>query len=201
MRKEDAFTGWAGAVASGLLGVLCASSPAAFATEAYVADGSRANASATGAASISALVPVTAENGNPTLTEVLYDGTTLYSGVSFTQFRLDIPAAGNLTVRLDDLGFPSLAGALSFALVQGGDVAGVLPSAGLLEMDIAGAGQFFAFVYAVGAPGVGIGSYYLNVTHEYQSPIPLPASVWFLLSGVAFSGWLGRRRHVPASPG
>jgi hypothetical protein len=149
---------------------------------------------AAGASSLSTLGQSQLSVTTNAITSTLYDGTTLYSGVNFTQFEINVPAAGNLMVSLMDLAFPVAAGALSFSVVEGGKVLGVLPNAGSLEVAVSGAGRLFAFAYAVGAPGTDIGSYYLNIRHEYEEPVPLPASLWLLLSGAAWAGWLGRRK-------
>ncbi len=183
------------AAAAGLLGLFLLSGVAQ-AAMAVPPDSLPGDSSLAGAMSISAFSPVTTTSALRSVT--LYDGTTLFSGVNFTQFEVNVPAAGNLQIRLSDLAFPALSGALSFALVDGGAVLGVLPGAGSLDLDIAGPAELFAFVYAVGTPGIGIGSYYLNIRHEYPGPIPLPASVWLLLSGAAWGGWLGRRRRACA---
>ncbi len=131
-----------------------------------------------------------------TVNMTLYSGSTLFTGVSLSQFEVNIPAAGRLSVRLTDLNFPSAVGALSFALVDQGEVVGLLDGAGDLTLQLGGAATMYAFVYAVAAPGVNIGSYYLDVSHEFEQPVPLPAAIWLLLSGVGFVGWLGRRRRT-----
>jgi hypothetical protein len=128
----------------------------------------------------------------PLITTTLYDGTTLYAGVNFTQFELDVPSEGTLRVKLEDLAFPALAGSLSFALVRDGTVLDVLNGSGSFERPVAGAVRLFAYVYAVAAPGINIGSHYLNVTHE--TVIPLPAAFWLLAGGLGLLGWVGRRR-------
>jgi hypothetical protein len=124
----------------------------------------------------------------------LYSGSTLFTGVSLSQFEVNIPGAGQLSIHLEDLDFPSAAGALSFALVDQGEVVGLLNGTGDLIVPIGGAATMYAFVYAVAAPGVNIASYYLDVSHEFEQPVPLPAALWLLLSGAGFVGWLGRRR-------
>jgi hypothetical protein len=179
---------WLGAM-SVFVGMLIAASPARAA--AVVAMDDYAGAASFSKAAVSDLYA----SDVPTITETLYAGTTLFTGVTFTQFELDVPAAGRLTVQLQDLEFPSLTGALSFALVQGGTVLGLLPGAGVLEIDLTGPAELFAFVYGVATPGVNVGSYYLDITHAYQQPIPLPAAFWLLLSGLFSASLLGRARR------
>ncbi len=123
----------------------------------------------------------------------LYDGNTIFSGVSFTRMQFDVPTAGHLEITLKDMEFPALAGALSFALIEGGTVLGLVNGTGSFSMDLDGPRTLFGYVYAVGAPSISTASYYLNVTHQYAAPVPLPAAIWLLLGGLGMTGWLGRR--------
>jgi hypothetical protein len=150
---------------------------------------------ALGATASPAAVPLNAP-GTTLVTQTLYRGTTLFSGMTFTQIELDVPAAGSLSVTLRDMEFPALLGALSFSLVRGGEVLAVQNGGGGFDLDMAGPATLFGFVYAVGAPGVNVGSYYLDIQHKYEEAVPLPASLWLLLSGASWIGWLGRRRRL-----
>jgi hypothetical protein len=151
-----------------------------------------------GAASISTMAAAAAAGpqsgavGGPLTT--LYEGTTMYTGVSFTQMELDLPSAGTLWVDLKDMEFVALSGALSFALVKDGSVLEVQDGSGSFSLDVSGPTRLFAFVYGVAEPGVNVASYFLSIRHEASEPVPLPASLWLLLSGMALAGWSGRRR-------
>ena len=147
-----------------------------------------------GASSVSA-----SDADAPLLRSTLYDGNTLYTGVSFTRFAIDVPGAGQVEVRLQDLDFPELAGALSFAIVDGGTVLGVLDGPGSFLLDVDGPRSLFAYAYAVGAPGVSAGSFHVNVDH--LTPVPLPAAAWLLLAGLGLAGWSGRTRRAAAQLG
>ena len=124
----------------------------------------------------------------------LYETNTIFTGVSMTRVEFAVPTAGHLQVTLTDLEFPALAGALSFALVQEGSVLGLINGSGMMEMDFDGPRTLFGYVYGVGAPSISTASYFLNISHEYAAPIPLPAAVWMLLGGLGLTGWVGRRR-------
>jgi hypothetical protein len=124
----------------------------------------------------------------------LYETNTIFTGVSMTRVEFAVPSAGQLQVTLTDLEFPALAGALSFALVQEGSVLGLINGGGMMEMDFDGPQTLFGYVYGVGAPSVSTASFFLNISHEYAAPIPLPAAVWVFLGGLGLTGWVGRRR-------
>jgi hypothetical protein len=138
--------------------------------------------------------PLPAPLGDPGVqgTTTLYEASTIFTGVSLTTVEFAVPMAGFLDVTLRDMEFPALAGALSFALVQQGSVIGLINGSGRLDLDIEGPQTLFGYVYGVGAPGISTASYFLNISY---APIPLPAAVWMLLSGLALTGWVGRRRR------
>jgi hypothetical protein len=146
--------------------------------------------------SLPSLIPANGEQ-SPVRT-VLYDGTTLFTGVSFSRLELDIPSAGQLDVLFQDMKFPGgPSGILSFALVDGGTVLGLINGTGSLSYTVDGPTTLFAYVYGVASPTTNVGSYYLSAVHEGLAPVPLPATAWLLLSGIVLSVSLGRRRIEP----
>jgi hypothetical protein len=162
-----------------------------------------------GASSLDGASRATAYSSEPTLLNsaddaslvhsVLYDGTTLFTGVQFARLEFHVPGAGQVNVLLDDLQFPSTSGLLTFALVDGGTVLGLINGSGSLQYAVDGARTLFGYVYAVASPGANAGSYYLGVTHDGPSPVPLPPAVGLLLAGLAAAGGAGvrvRRRNA-----
>jgi hypothetical protein len=147
---------------------------------------------AAGASSVSMLGPLSPQalSSSPS-SLVLYDGTTLYSAVSFTRIEINLASPGPVRVSLTDLVFPEAAGILSFALVRDGQVLGTLGTPGTLDVAVGGPGKLFAYTFAVASPGGGVASYHLSI----EQPIPLPASLWLLLSGATWAGWIGRRNR------
>jgi hypothetical protein len=118
--------------------------------------------------------------------------------VSFSRIELEVPSSGLVSVSLEDLLFPQAAATLSFALVDGDSVLGVINGSGTLQYSIVTSGvkSLFAYAYAVAAPGVNTGAYALNITHDAAvAPVPLPAAAWLLLSGLGLAGWTGRSRR------
>jgi hypothetical protein len=75
--------------------------------------------------------------------KTLYDGNTIFTGVSFTRMQFDVPTAGHLEVTLKDMEFPALAGALSFARIEGGTVLGLVNGTGSFSMDLDGPRTLF----------------------------------------------------------
>lgn len=131
-----------------------------------------------------------------TRTATLYSGTTQFLGSLLNRFVIEIPAAGQLTVRLDDLNFEAATSLLSFALVQGSQVIDTLDGPGVLNLELGQAGTMYAYVWATSSTTGDWSSYYLDISHQFEQPVPLPAGVWLLLGGMGLLGWAGRIRRV-----
>jgi hypothetical protein len=137
----------------------------------------------------------TLQAASQTITTTLYDDLVAYDGVSFTRLELPMPGAGSLHVELADLGFPESAATLSFALVNGSTVLGVINGTGTLSYDVGGPLALFGYVYAVASPATNAGAYALTIEHVAVAPVPLPPALGLLLGGLGLAGAIGRRRR------
>jgi hypothetical protein len=117
---------------------------------------------------------------------------------------LNITSPGTLTVTLGDLGWPKMLSSLSFAVTNATSVLAQMTGVGSLVYDVTSPGAFFAAVYAQPDASVGTGLYHINVDFSPAAPppppVPLPASVWMLLSGVCgFAALRGKHATVTNS--
>jgi len=140
--------------------------------------------------------PAAAAASVPT-TVRLYRGTTLVSGTAFSRIELLAPGDGRIDMTFSDLNFLGPLEAGSLAIVDGGEVLGVLDEPGSLSFEITGPRALFAYVYAVGNVALGTSAILVNIEQLVVEPppIPLPPAIWALLGGIGLVGWLGRRRE------
>ncbi len=123
------------------------------------------------------------------VTDTLFESTTLVTGTSLTLTELNLTTPGKLIIDLDDLGWPTLLSTLSFCI---SDATHVLQSyvlsdtaSGSWSFDVQAAGTLYATIFAKPDAAAKAGMYHVEVGFEHGSPVPLPAAVWFLLSGLA----------------
>jgi hypothetical protein len=160
--------------------------------------GSGASSSVNSVARYSAAPSLFAPKVESTIAVQIYQGSIPFVGVSFIKYELQIPSAGLLNIELGDLGFPSPAASLNFALANSTNVLGVINGPGSLSYDVlSGPTTLFGYVYAAASPATNQGAYTLNVTQQQAvAPVPLPAAVWLLISGLGLAGWTGRRHRA-----
>lgn len=113
-------------------------------------------------------------------------------GGSLIVNQFSLPSSGTLTIRLSDIKWPDALSSLSFLVTDLDNMWQKLDGAGNLLVNVSGPTQLFAAVYAQSANGDAYGLY--NLRADF-SPVPLPAAVWLLLSGL---GGLGLMRRKPA---
>ncbi len=127
------------------------------------------------------------------------------SGVAFGKVKdpvFDLSGPGTLTVRAYDVGVagsivaPPLEG-LSFSVYNSSSIFSHA-GAGLLSMDVSGPGMYFLNLQAI--PSLqsrfqsGLVSWVATFESSAPAPVPLPASVWLLIAGLAWATGMQRRR-------
>lgn len=132
------------------------------------------------------------------LTTPLYESTALVSAPTITVTQLDLTSAGTLNISLKDLAWPDIAQALSFSLSSPTEVITRQSTSGtsplVLSYDVTGPMTLFASVYAAPRATARAALYHMNISFTSVAPVPLPAGVWLLLSGLAGLGAMSRKR-------
>jgi hypothetical protein len=125
-----------------------------------------------------------------TVTQKLFESTTLVTGTSMNLTELNLTAAGTLVIELDDLKWPSALDALSFSLTDTTHVlrtftANSAATNNTWTFDVTGPGTFYGSIFAKPSATAKAGLYYTNISYQSTSTVPLPAAAWFLISGLA----------------
>jgi hypothetical protein len=137
------------------------------------------------------------------ITTPLYETTTLVSAPTITVTQLDLTSAGTLQISLNDLAWPELAQSLSFSLstptsvIERQSTSGTTPT--LFSYEVTGPMTLFASVYAAPRATARAALYHMNISFTSVAPVPLPAGVWLLLSGLAGLSAMSRKlahRHT-----
>jgi hypothetical protein len=158
--------------------------------------GFRRSARIAGLAWLACSVPhlAVADPVGPTEVISLYEGTTIVSNVAYDRKVIEAAGAGELVFDFDQLDFPTTSTPLSFSVADGVEVLGTIAGAGSLKFEVAGARALFVYAHAASAPSIAVASYYLNARQTLVAPVPLPAALWLMLSGLGLTGWAMRRR-------
>jgi hypothetical protein len=119
----------------------------------------------------------------------LYESTTLVTQSQIDLQTLNLTGAGTVSIKLTDLKWPDLLGALSFTLFDATHVIGsyALEPAivGSNAFNVNTAGTYYASIYASPTAGKSGGLYNAQIYFQATAPVPLPAAGWLLFTGLA----------------
>jgi hypothetical protein len=119
---------------------------------------------------------------------LLLESTTFINGSQSAVYSLSAPSAGALNVKLTNLDWPERLSSLSFALTTASGVLDRLNAEGTLNIDLTSAGTYYAVVAGTAQGMWNAGMFSLKITFDPlagTTPVPLPAGLWLLLSGLA----------------
>jgi hypothetical protein len=121
--------------------------------------------------------------------QVLLSQTTLVYGNESETVSFNAPTAGTVTVQLQNLAWPELMGSLSFmasSATQSLTAWSNSSSPSETESFQVGPGTYFAHVTGQASGPLDLGLFSLAISiSPLTSPVPLPASGWILLAGLA----------------
>jgi hypothetical protein len=141
------------------------------------------------------LAAAIAGSGSVKASEVLYSSTAFLTGRQSFVESLDISGPGTLTVTLTNIAWPQQLASLNMVLGTASGLLGPEMGAGTETFDVTG-GRIFAQWFGTAQGPLDVGVYSINIAFQPNGvPVPLPASVALLASGLAFLAWQRRRRN------
>ena len=147
------------------------------------------------------LAAAIAEIGSAGAAQVLYNGTGFVRGQqSFVQ-SFNISGPGTLTVTLSNIAWPEQLASLNMVLGTARGLMGPEMGVGTETFNV-NSGRVFAQWFGVAQGPLDIGVYSMNIVFQPGgvTPVPLPASVALLASGLLLLGWQRRHRNESQLP-
>ena len=140
-----------------------------------------------------AILPLAAARAD----SVLYDSAGFLRGTESFAQTFNLPSAGTLTVTLSNIAWPEQLASLNLLLSSSSGMLGPEMGTGTSTFSIAAGGNITAqwFGTAQGALDAGVYSMVIAFQPEVGTPVPLPASIVLLFSGLCLLLWK-RRVHA-----
>jgi hypothetical protein len=130
---------------------------------------------------------------------VLYDGAGFLQGTESFAQTFNLTAPGTLTVTLSNIAWPQQLASLNFLLSSANGMMGPEMGTGTYTFAVVAGGNVFAQWFGTAQGPLNTGVYSLKIDFQPQAggmPVPLPASVVLLLSGLALLWWQRRTRKT-----
>ena len=131
---------------------------------------------------------------------VLYDNVGFVRGQQSFSQSFDLGGPGTLTVTLSNIAWPQSLSSLNLVVSTPSGLLGPEMGAGTDIFKIGGPETVYTQWFGVAQGSLDVGVYGVKVNWS-PTAVPLPASIAFLLSGLALLDWHRRSRRQPFSAG
>lgn len=137
---------------------------------------------------------------NPPTAPTAIAGSTLVKRSYGEMQSFSATGAGTFTVKLENLPWPERLAQLNCSVFSNDGLIQQLSESGEFSFDVTGPGTYFAKITALAQGALKIGLFSFKVSFDpAASPVPVPAAVWLLASGLGLLGF--RQRALRAKRG
>jgi hypothetical protein len=135
--------------------------------------------------------------GQTLASQVMYDGVGFIFGQQTVTDSFSVSGPGTLTVTLQDMSFPSPLANLDLVVSTAQGLLGPETAAGTTSYKLTGSEQVYVQALATAEGPLNAGVYGLDVMWKPAiAPVPLPASLALLASGLMLLAWQHRRARA-----